>query len=170
MHRVGDYPGLGEACSMSHAGSHACHWCLAEFPWSHAMRRHDHRTARRFTREGHPYRNGGVWGPAETRRIPPTRTHEGIVAAGQVTEASQLDWQDKQHPRYQTGVDGPCPLALVPLFDLVWDVCMDFMHMVKVILSGHLLPLLKGQRALTTPQIKANPGNDPEIRRYWSKL
>lgn len=92
------------------------------------------------------------------------------MAAAAETEASRLTWKHKQHPRYETGVDGPCPLAHVPLFDLVWDVCMDFMHMVKVVLSGHVLPLLKGQRGLTPPQVKANAGNDPEIRRYYLKL
>jgi hypothetical protein len=80
-----------------------------------------------------------------------------------------LGWNHKRHPRYDTGVDGPCPLARVPLFDLVWDVCMDFMHMVKVILAGHLLPLFKSQRGLTPPQVKANAANDPEIRRYCSR-
>jgi hypothetical protein len=134
------------------------------------MRRHDHRMARCFLRQGHPYRHRGVWGPTEDRPIPQTRTHEGIVAAAAVTEASQLKWDHKQHPRYDTGVDGPCPLAKVPLFDLVWDVCMDFMHLVKVVLSGHLLPLLKGQRCLTTPQVKNNARNDPEIRRYFLQL
>jgi hypothetical protein len=63
-------------------------------------------------------------------------------------------------------VDGECPLALVPLFNLVWDVCMDFMHIVKVLIAGHLIPLLKSKRSLMPPQVKNNAANDPIIARY----
>jgi hypothetical protein len=94
------------------------------------------------------------------------RTHASIVADGAATEASRLPWKHKQHPRRDTGVDGPCPLAKVPLFDLVFDVCMDFMHIVKVLISGHLLPLFKSQRGLTFPQVKVNDANNEEINRY----
>ncbi len=151
---------------MAHMGSHDCHWCDAEFPWSHAMRRHDHRGARRFLQPGDAWRNGGVWGEAQARPPPPSRTHAGIIRAAEVTRASDLKWEHKQHPRRDTGVDGPCPLALVPLFDLVWDVCMDFMHIVKVLISGHLLPLLKSKRGLTPPQVKVNAANNATVRRY----
>jgi hypothetical protein len=151
---------------MAHAGKKDCHWCEQEFQWSHAMRRHDHRSARCFTRPGHPFRNAGVWGEAENRPPPTMRTHASIIAAAATTEASRLKWDDKQHPRRATGVDGRCPLAKVPLFDLVWDVCMDFMHIVKVLIAGHLFPLLKSQRALTPPQVKVNAANNAEINRY----
>ena len=151
---------------MAHSGGHDCHWCEAEFPWSHAMRRHDHRIARRFLQDGHAWRSGGVWGLPEPLPPPQMRTHAGIVRDAEITEACDWEWKHKQHPRRATGVDGPCPLALVPLFDLVWDVCMDFMHIVKVLVAGHLLPLLKGKRGLTPPQVKENPANDAEIRRY----
>lgn len=151
---------------MAHSGGHDCHWCEAEFPWSHAMRRHDHRCARRFLRQGDPWRYGGVWGDVEVRNAPNLRTHAGIIADAVVSEASDLPWVHKQHPRRASGVDGPCPLALVPLFNLVWDVCMDFMHIVKVLISGHLLPLLKSKRGLSPPQVKLNAANDAAIRRY----
>jgi hypothetical protein len=164
-HRIGDYPGLGEATSMAHAGTHDCHWCEGHFPWSHAMRRHDHRCARRFLREGHPFRRGGVWGDEELRPEPRTRTHESIIAAGVAAGASELEWDDRAHPRKATGVDGECPLSKIPLFDMVWDVCMDFMHIVKVLVSGHLLPLLKGKRKLKDPQVKANLEGDPDVAR-----
>jgi hypothetical protein len=151
---------------MAHSGAKDCHWCEAEFPWSHAMRRHDHRCARRFLRQGHQHHGAGVWGNAENRNAPQTRTHASIVAAANVSEASDMKWDHKQHPRRATGVDGHCPLAKVPLFDMVWDVCMDFMHIVKVLIFGHLLPLLKGLRGLSPPQVKVNAANDAEINRY----
>jgi hypothetical protein len=93
------------------------------------------------------------------------RTHASIIADGAATAASRLEWKHKQHPRRDTGVDGPCPLAKVPLFDLVWDVCMDFMHLVKVLIAGHLIPLLKSQRGLSPPQVKVNAANDVEVSR-----
>ena len=77
-----------------------------------------------------------------------------------------MEWKHKQHPRRETGVDGHCPLARIPLFNLVWDVCMDFMHLVKVLIAGHLIPLLKGQRGLSSAQVKANAANNAEINRY----
>ena len=84
---------------MAHSGRKDCHWCEEEFPWSHAMKRHDHRSARRFTRPHHPYRNAGVWGEQDDRPPPPLRTHESIIADAVVTEASLLEWKHKQHPR-----------------------------------------------------------------------
>ena len=81
---------------------------------------------------------------------------------------NQLEWKHKQHPRRDTGVDGPCPLAKVPLFNLVWDVCMDFMHIVKVLISGHLFPVLKSQRGLSAPQVKVTEANNAEVNRYAS--
>jgi hypothetical protein len=155
---------------MSHSGRHDCHWCEAEFPWCHAMRRHDHRSARRFVAADHPFRKAGVWGKTELRPPPPVRKHEDIIAAGERAGASVLDWDDEEHPRKESGVDGECPLAMIHLFDLVWDVCMDFMHIVKVFLSGHLLPLLKGKRRLKPPQLRANDDNDPQLTRYLALL
>jgi hypothetical protein len=168
--RVGDYPGLGEATSMAHAGAHACHWCLAQFPWCNGMQRHDSRSARRFTNLGHPCRCAGVWGPAEPRTQPATRTHAGIIAQGLASARSTLPWDSEGHPRKDQGVDGECPLAKVPLFDLVWDVCMDFMHIVKVLLGGHMVPLLSGKRALKPPKVKANLDDDPVVSRLCSPL
>ena len=151
---------------MAHSGQKDCHWCEQKFPWSHAMRRHDHRCARCFLRPAHPYRSQGVWGEEELRLPPQMRTHASIVADAAATEASRLEWKHKQHPRRDTGVDGPCPLAKVPLLNLVWDVCMDFMHIVKVLISGHLFPLLKSQRGLSAPQVKVNEANNAEVNRY----
>jgi hypothetical protein len=164
-HRIGDYPGLGEATSMAHAGGHDCHWCMADAQWSNAMRRHDHRCARRSLPDNHPWRGRGVWGEAELRGPPLTRTHESIVAAGLESAESNLPWDSDLHPRKATGVDGECPLARVPLFNLVWDVCMDFMHIVKVMMAGHLIPLLKSERGLTPPCVAANLDRDPEVSR-----
>jgi len=151
---------------MAHAGGACCHWCEARFPWSNAMRRHDHRCARRHLRPSHPYRRAGVWGGEELRDAPRPRTHESIIAAGAASAASDMPWAHPHHPRKASGVDGECPLAKIPLFNLVWDLCMDFMHIVKVLISGHLLPLLKGQRALVLPIVKANLAEDRDIARY----
>jgi hypothetical protein len=164
--RIGDYPGLGEATSMAHAGAHACHWCEVAFPWAHAMRRHDHRAARCFLRANHPWRGPGVWGEQEDRPPPNPRTHARVVAAAAASEAeTDLAWDHDDHPRKASGVDGLCPLAKLPLFNMVWDVCMDYMHIVKVLISGHLLPLLKSSRGLKSPQVQENEPPDPEVTR-----
>jgi hypothetical protein len=76
-----------------------------------------------------------------------------------------LGWKSDAHPRASSGVDGECPLAKVPFFHMVWDFCMDYMHLVKVLLEGHLIPLLKCQRALTSPIVSENVSGDPEVAR-----
>jgi hypothetical protein len=111
-----------------------------------------------------------VWGLEENRPEPALRTHAGIIAQGLASARSLLKWDDDAHPRKDQGVDGECPLAKVPLFDLVWDVCMDFMHIVKVLLGGHLIPLLRGKRALKPPKVCQNLDNDPEVSRLHSPL
>lgn len=88
-----------------------------------------------------------------------------MIADAAETASCNMAWGSKTHPRRRSGVDGPCPLAKVPLFNLVWDVCMDFMHIVKVLMSGHLLPLLKGKRSLKAPQVKENLAGDREVAR-----
>ena len=35
----GDYPGLGEATSFSHAGENACHWCKVKGIWGFGVNR-----------------------------------------------------------------------------------------------------------------------------------
>ena len=129
------------------------------------MRRHNHACARRFLPTNDPYRSGGAWGPQERRDPPEPRTHEGIIADGLASATSNEPWDSDNHPRKSSGVDGECPLALVPLFNMVWDFCMDYMHLVKVLISGHLIPLLKCERTISKPMVSENLEQNAEKSR-----
>ena len=47
-------------------------------------------------------------------------------------------------------------LGELPLYDIIWDVCPDAMHIVKNLFDRCLIPLLSGKRAPTGQNLK-NP-------------
>ena len=96
------------------------------------------------------------YGAAEERHTPPPRTHEGYCADGLANEAHarKLRLPDarknkvyhKDAPYKQSGVKQTCPLRFLPLFCLVWDICLDMMHIVLGILKRHIMELFTGRR------------------------
>ena len=81
---------------------------------------------------------------AEQRAPPSSRTHAEFVAAARANEAHQ--GSEDSAPSKESGVKFLSPLHLLPLFDLVWDVCADFMHIHLRMWSGHTFPLFRGTR------------------------
>jgi hypothetical protein len=126
---VGDYPGLGKCASMKHAGAYGCHWCKAYFfPHSpgHNVCIHN----RRFLRPNHPYRTDERWGTRETRDAPPLRTTDEVEA--QALEIHNMpEGPAKDRKKTSTGIDDFCLLMLLSLFDFVWDMLPDMMHITK---------------------------------------
>ena len=50
-----------------------------------------------------------------------------------------------------TGVNEWCPLSALHLFDIIWDIMPDLMHMIKGLLKDHLLKLLLGEVGVSKP-------------------
>lgn len=63
----------------------------------------------------------------------------------------------QQHPAKQHGVYGLCPLSSLKHFDIIWDIMPDMMHICKGVLAGHLIPLMKGDRAPAKPKKPTPP-------------
>jgi hypothetical protein len=114
--------------------------------------------------DDHSSRSDSVmFGTEERGTPPPSRTHDGMCADGRANEAHRLavlngDAYKKDSPYKLSGVKELCPLSFCPLFNVVWDMCPDMMHIIPAIMKGHIVPLLKGMR---TPA-------QPKSRKTWS--
>jgi len=66
-----------------------------------------------------------------------------VVRAGRNFEFGQ----GSQSLKENQGVCGWCPLSILPLFDLVWDILPDMMHIMQGIYKRIIFQLLKGKKA-----------------------
>jgi hypothetical protein len=127
---VGDYPGLGKCASMKHIGAYGCHWCKGYF-YPHSSGHNVCIYNRRHLRPNHPYRQDRRWGPPETRDAPPLRTAAEVEALSR--EISDMEEESTEQVRRQkaTGIDGFCMLVMLSMFDIIWDMLPDMMHITK---------------------------------------
>lgn len=88
---------------------------------------------------------------ATTKEAPAPRTHDASCQHARESEASHLRWEHQAHPRKLSGINYVCPLVLLKLFDVVWDVLPDFMHLNKTFCERLLLGVYKGERAPKLP-------------------
>jgi hypothetical protein len=74
-----------------------------------------------------------------------------------------------RHPKHSTGINGWCPLGELPMFDLVWDICPDMMHIIKNLFERFFGSLLRGERIPKPPKKTFHPpkANDEN---YTAKL
>jgi hypothetical protein len=100
--RIGDYPGQGEVSGMAHQGSKACHWCEGCWPKSRAYRRCCFDGHERWLDAGNPLRTGDDLAPAD-------RTPASVARDAKASEDTMLPWQDQEHPRRKSGVNGVSP-------------------------------------------------------------
>jgi hypothetical protein len=58
------------------------------------------------------------------------------------------DWTgpDNRHPRHTTGVNASCPLSKLHLFDIIWDICPDMMHIIKNFFEKLTMQVFSGAR------------------------
>ena len=93
----------------------------------------------------------------EEEAAPEPRTHAGYLENGRASE----NWQGAQNrrPAKEHGVNEVSPLLFYPLFDLVWDILPDMMHILPGVWKRHLFALLVGKR---TPK-------KPKPRMYWTE-
>ena len=173
----GDYPGQGMISGFSHAGTSAmqCHWCKHHSPYFLDGRALLHCTCQHLP-EGHHMRNRKTHGlaganttPFKDYPPPEARTHDESV---QQMKESQ-DWlhapdhlgriRDKKQsefPGKKTGVNGWCPFVLLYLFDIIKDICLDIMHMLKNWWAKHLLQVILGNRDIAEPKWQVECADD----------
>lgn len=147
--RIGDYPGQGEVSGMSHQGKRACHWCTGCWPQDAAFKRNCFGGHHRWLAPGNPLRPAG-----NTDTAPEARTPEGVAHDAQVSQNSDADWTSEGHPRRASGVNGVSALSFIPLFNIIWDVMPDWMHIIKNLILNHFIKVAKGKRRLTMPKYK----------------
>jgi hypothetical protein len=73
------------------------------------------------------------------------------VWLGMLRLESDEAWKHKAHPRKATGVNSISALSLYPMFDIVWDVMPDWMHIIKNLVLPHFIKVVKGERKLKPP-------------------
>jgi hypothetical protein len=131
---------------MSHQGAAACHWCKGLWPKDKAFRRHCFGGHHRWLSPGDPLRAGREEEPF------PYRTPASVLRAAEESRESDISWGEQRHPRKVSGVNGISALSLLPLFNIVWDVMPDWMHIVKNLILAHFIKLVKGKRKLLRPE------------------
>ena len=147
----GDYPGLGEASNCSHAAAAkaACHWCLHKGEYSKGLRRTLHKHFRRWLslHPPHSFRTDPSFGAQELRPPPPLKKAEDYFELMEASETSPYVFNSDRHPRKESGVNGWCPLYLIPEWNMWADFLADLMHIVKNWFDRCLLELLSGLRS-----------------------
>jgi hypothetical protein len=150
---MGDYPGQGKAANMLHSGKQACHWCKHNFE-SHSPGHNVALGTRQHLPPDSPLRTDPSFGPEERRPPPETRTHVDICQCAD--EVDRLNGRGDAAARAaaekRTGVYGWCPLSLLALFNMAWDITGDMMHLIKGMWMRRLIPMLKGELTQAHPK------------------
>ena len=151
---MGDYPAQAKV-----TGTHdkVCHWCRYISEPSPETNRRKWCNFRAFLGEDHPYRTAPYFGAPCHDQCPPPRTHDGYIADA-LAQKNHVGLQ-KDQPYKATGVKDLCPLRLLPLFDLTWDIVMDAMHTIPGWAKAHIFPLFRGTRTPATPKWRKSKSN-----------
>jgi hypothetical protein len=126
---VGDYPGIAKPAMMKHQGCYGCHWCWGFF-YSHSPGNNVCIHNRRSLRLNHPFRKDSRWGAHEPRTQVPLRSAAEMEALGKEIDAMEAN-PAKERKKTSTGINGFCMLIMLSMFDPVWDMMPDMMHIVK---------------------------------------
>jgi hypothetical protein len=157
----GDFQGQGKVANMKHSGLYACHWCWHPFGKGLGTTGSCYAdNNRRYAPMDSPLRSDPMYGedsPTASENIPPPcRTGEEINAiGGEITDnpmclsMAQLILRQKE-----TGINGFCVLSLLPLFNVLLDICLDWMHVIKNVWQEHILVMLKGR---SNPAMPSRP-------------
>jgi hypothetical protein len=99
--------------------------------------------------EGHPFRGKPEFGTEAQRAADPPefRTHDETGEQGHKSEV--YTGPENAHPRKSTGVNGTCALVFLFLFNLIWDVCPDMMHIIKNFFEKLTFKVFRGSRIPT---------------------
>ena len=141
---------------MAHQGSKGCHWCEGRWRKHKAFRRHCFGGHHRWLNPGNPLRPDEEVAPA-------ARTPASIARDGQESVESDLPYDHAQHPRRASGVNSTSALSLLPMFNIVWDVLPDWMHIIKNLMLPHFIKVVKGKRKLKVPAYLTAGDDEHEI-------
>jgi hypothetical protein len=126
---VGDYPGMGKCAGFMHSGRYGCHWCKGFF-YAHSPGHNVCIHNRRNLRTNHPFRKDPRWPNKEPREPIPLRT--SVEVEQQSREISSMPpGPDKVRKQTATGIKGFCLLFMLSMFDIIWDMLPDMMHITK---------------------------------------
>ena len=110
------------------------------------------------------------------RNVPPRmRTHAETVATGEYLSyfgtGEKLTKKEYDEIKHDTGVTGFCVFCLVDLFDIIEDFTLDWMHIMKGIWPGNLVPMFidgykpaEPKRTFVPPSTAADPGLSDRVR------
>ena len=126
---VADYPGMGKMASMKHQGAYGCHWCKGYF-YPHSAGHNVCVCNRRNLRPNHPYRDDVRWDTPESRDPIGLRTSAEVEAQSRDIHEME-EGPDKGRRQASTGINDFCLLLLLSMFDIVWDMLPDMMHITK---------------------------------------
>jgi hypothetical protein len=160
----GDYQGQAKISNMKHAGAYACHWCLHKFIKGLGTTGSCFAdNNRRYAPPNHPYRADPAYGadrPDPADNVPPPlRTAAGVWATGEDLNELPRNQAELERMQALSGVNGICILHLLPLFDMIMDICLDMMHVIKNVWQEHLFPLFKGEKIPKKPPTPAYTEN-----------
>jgi hypothetical protein len=143
---------------MAHQGKKACHWCEGCWPNNKAYGRCIFGGHHRWLPRGNPLRTDAELAPAE-------RTPASVARDAETSFESDLAWDDDDHPRKASGVNGTCALSLLPMFNIIWDIMPDWMHIIKNLMLPHFIKVVKGKRKLMHPHYRATPADSTRAER-----
>jgi hypothetical protein len=116
--------------------------------------------------ENHPLRTDPTFGAAcPYCDNPPPEPRNHTTAMAQAKEAEEYYGPKEAHPRKRTGINHVSPLSKLHLFDMIWDVCPDMMHVTKNFGTKILEGVLGGTRSPDWSTRK-NPVPKPDGRDY----
>jgi hypothetical protein len=146
---MGDYPGQGKVANMLHSGFKACHWCHHYFE-THSRGHNVARGTRQHLPTDDAYRRDDSFhGPPEIRDPPATRTSAEVCA--KADELAGFKGAELKRQQKACGVYGSCILRVLDMFDLIWDITGDMMHLMKAMWGARMLPMLKGNFVQAKP-------------------
>jgi hypothetical protein len=140
---------------MAHQGTKACHWCEGSWGKDPAFRRHCYGGHYRWLDQGNPLRPDDEVAPA-------ARTPASVARDAQASVDSDLNYGHTRHPRKASGVNTTSALSLLPMFNIVWDVLPDWMHIIKNLMLPHFIKVVKGKRKLKMPEYITLPADDAD--------
>lgn len=144
---TGDYPANA---LVSGIHSKTCHWCHVEAVYFPEVSRVCYGDYRCWLQASDPKRHHGKYGRNEDRPTPLTRTHLEFINEG--IRNDQYTGPKNRAPYKASGIKELSPLGVLPLFDLVWDITGDMMHILWGIWKRHIFEMLDGLRAPSKPK------------------
>ena len=98
----------------------------------------------RWLPTGHRFRKDADFGSYRGDDPPGARNAAECVAQGKAADNHR--GTKKAHPKETTGINRSCPLSYLRLFDIVWDICPDMMHIIKNFFEKLSFKLFAGAR------------------------